>query len=135
MSACLALADDGRSVRIPLRLVRGAEAVLTQCLCRLQTERGHHPDDTGLGMRWSYYRLHTVPEIEIEGDARSQLREIAGVLEVLSVRALKTAGTLTLLVRVRVAGEDGPVTADLGAVPEERGFWFTILFPSSGVMP
>ena len=136
MTSTLALSADGRSVAVPLRYVHGPEATLVQCMCRLQTLRGDWIDDAGMGAQRTAHRDNPgTPRIQIEGEAESQLREIEGVLQVISVTAADDdEGRRELSAVVRVGGGEGPTRVyAVGARPRgESARWYTVLMGGSG---
>jgi len=128
---CLAIeiADGRPSPVVPLRMVYGPEAVVTQVAIRLWTIRGTWGDDVLLGMDHLRLAGPNVSAAEVETLARRQVLAVPGVVEVLSVVADWTGAERSLSVRVAVASETGPVVADVGATYADGfapGVWYIL---------
>jgi len=131
----LDLTDDGREVAWPPRIVTGARAVGVRAWTVIQTVRGTWPPDQRLGLPWLDWST-PVPLVVVEGEVRTALARVRGVLEVVSVTARRIGTTLAIGAVLRVADVGGTAIVRVGDDPDEPapGAWY-LLVTRTGIRP
>jgi hypothetical protein len=125
---CLALDATGTRIAIPLRVARGADAVLVRCQIAILTIRGTWPENQRLGLSQPEWAL--ADAVEVEGITRVQLERVVGVVAVDRVEATHTAAGWSVVAEVRVQGDEEIQRARLGMGDASRSSpaaWYMLL--------
>ena len=122
----------GNAVRNPRAIASGVDAIVARLRARWWTIRGEWPEDVSFGLPWEEWVMaRSLTPSEVAAEVRGQAEQVTGVVQVLTVTAIRTGRTISCDVRMRVDTGDGtllditvPVTDPYQTVGGP-GWWVT----------